>query len=371
MINRFGLNRTVPKHVEIQVRSECGYGCAFCGEIFVELHHFEPTFADAIAHKPEGIITLCEKHHKMAGNGEIPISEIRNARLNPISKQLGYVSQDIFTVKSDPVIVFGSNHYSARNFILFIDTIPTIWTSFLADGRLAISAIFRDQEFYPIVAIRENIIVKNIDSIAIRKVSNRYIVGDERNPSLVISFSEGRVMRIEEIKAFGLYSSIEVKDGMMYTGGDRFLNNLAFGSKAIFGYHPRPIMDRFESSRYSQRVVSATGELVGFRQDDLLFDVDGALCSKICGDEVRRVFLNKNDNIVEGHTTGIVKEGMIFRVPFQNNTDLPLVPVPTGAFEFVQATSVNGEILNMYCTSRFHCSRHVPRFTEDARAYLL
>lgn len=94
--NKHGLSRYIPVAIQDAVRSQCGFGCAICGEIFVELHHFLPEYHDATEHNPNGIIALCEKHHQMAGGGEISLKDLKNFRTDPIAFSTGFVRQDLF-----------------------------------------------------------------------------------------------------------------------------------------------------------------------------------------------------------------------------------------------------------------------------------
>jgi hypothetical protein len=65
------VKRDVPEPVKRALRQEVGFGCPvpYCREPFLSWHHFDPPWNQEEHHRPEGMIALCIKHHKMADNG--------------------------------------------------------------------------------------------------------------------------------------------------------------------------------------------------------------------------------------------------------------------------------------------------------------
>ena len=67
--NRFGLSRDIPENVKLAVRKRCKFGCVVCGAIPFDYDHFAPPFVDCQKHDPEGIILLCQNHHRKRQSG--------------------------------------------------------------------------------------------------------------------------------------------------------------------------------------------------------------------------------------------------------------------------------------------------------------
>jgi hypothetical protein len=57
--NRFGLGRTIPAEIKLEVRKRCGFDCVRCGIGFYDYEHFAPDFKNATTHDPAGITLLC------------------------------------------------------------------------------------------------------------------------------------------------------------------------------------------------------------------------------------------------------------------------------------------------------------------------
>ena len=57
--NKHGLSRYIPEAIKREVRQRCGFGCVICGFGFYDYEHFDPDFADAKFHDPNGMTLLC------------------------------------------------------------------------------------------------------------------------------------------------------------------------------------------------------------------------------------------------------------------------------------------------------------------------
>lgn len=82
--NRYGLKRSeLTASQSRTVRQACHFGCVICGKIPYHYEHFDPPFADAQFHDPEGIALLCPTCHQDKTSGRISTDRIRVARRNP------------------------------------------------------------------------------------------------------------------------------------------------------------------------------------------------------------------------------------------------------------------------------------------------
>ena len=92
MSNAHGLGRAIPADVKRAVRQRCGFGCVICGASIYEYDHFDPRYANAKTHDPDGITLLCPTHHSEKSRGILPESILRQANSKPATHLNGYTS---------------------------------------------------------------------------------------------------------------------------------------------------------------------------------------------------------------------------------------------------------------------------------------
>jgi hypothetical protein len=97
-VNKHGLSRPIPAGVARQVRQECGFGCVVCGMALVQYDHFDPPFAEAFAHRAEGIALLCGHCHDKRSRGWLTAAQVAAARAAPRTFKLGS-SHEVFNLE--------------------------------------------------------------------------------------------------------------------------------------------------------------------------------------------------------------------------------------------------------------------------------
>jgi hypothetical protein len=104
--------RTPPAAVRAQLRREVFNGCPIpgCGSPYLEWHHFDPEFAVAPHHNPDGMIALCAEHHAKAGGGAYTIDQLREFKASPFMKDK-VVSGRFEWMRHDLLTVVGGNFY--------------------------------------------------------------------------------------------------------------------------------------------------------------------------------------------------------------------------------------------------------------------
>ncbi|MGY4227611.1 hypothetical protein ACVMIH_004972 [Bradyrhizobium sp. USDA 4503] len=107
MQNRHGLNRDIPAEVKRAVRQRDGFGCVVCGKAIYDYEHFDPEFADATKHDPEGIILLCISCHAKKTRGYLSNETIASARKAPKCKQKGFSFEEFDIGTTPPEILIG------------------------------------------------------------------------------------------------------------------------------------------------------------------------------------------------------------------------------------------------------------------------
>jgi hypothetical protein len=125
--NKYGLRRDIPDPIKRIVRQKAGFGCAICGSAFGTYHHFDPKFAEARDHDPDGIVYLCRSCHDRADNRWFSEEKVRVHAANPKPFEKGF-SFGAFDMQCDrPTLHVGKVvAHGCRNF-LRIDGRPVLW----------------------------------------------------------------------------------------------------------------------------------------------------------------------------------------------------------------------------------------------------
>lgn len=90
--NRYGISREIKQSVKDAVRRECGYGCVICGNMIVQIDHFDPEFSELRReHEASGLTLLCPNcHERKKGNSpELTNAMISEYRKNPYARMKG------------------------------------------------------------------------------------------------------------------------------------------------------------------------------------------------------------------------------------------------------------------------------------------
>ncbi|WET41703.1 HNH endonuclease [Citrobacter enshiensis] len=106
-INKFGLSRTIPEAVKLEVRQRCGFGCVICASPIVEYEHVFPTYADAKEHSPDAIALLCPTCHAKVTKRIYSKEKVTNAMQSPAALKNGKVVDILDFSDRHPVIIFG------------------------------------------------------------------------------------------------------------------------------------------------------------------------------------------------------------------------------------------------------------------------
>jgi hypothetical protein len=70
----------IPEATAKTLRQEVKFGCPVpgCSNFILECHHFDPPWNEGQVHRAEGMILLCQDHHKMAHGGLYSDDELRS-----------------------------------------------------------------------------------------------------------------------------------------------------------------------------------------------------------------------------------------------------------------------------------------------------
>jgi hypothetical protein len=155
--NRYGLSPDIPESVRREVRRRGGFGCVVCGSAIVEYHHFDPPYAEAHAHSPSGITTLCPTCHAKITSGRLSSSALDEAVRNPHALEVGY-SHDAVECSGLPTVLLGGLELRGTPIALEVDgrVLLGFGSPEAAGAPFGLNALFCDNAGNPIAEIVEN-----------------------------------------------------------------------------------------------------------------------------------------------------------------------------------------------------------------------
>src|SRR5688572_28287848 len=133
-MNQHGLGRDIPDNVKLAVRQRCGFGCVICGSSVFDYEHFDPPFADAQAHNPDGITLLCSTHHAQRTRGRLSLDTVRSNNASPAAITHGFAREALDLGTVWPVVTIGTLHDQETPILLEIFGEPIISITPSEDG---------------------------------------------------------------------------------------------------------------------------------------------------------------------------------------------------------------------------------------------
>ncbi|EJG2186751.1 hypothetical protein [Citrobacter freundii] len=156
--NKHGLSRYIPEAVKREVRQRCGFGCVRCGHGFYDYEHFNPDFADAKEHHPDGITLLCSQCNQKRARTRLSAETVAEANENPVCLDRGFASE-MFDFHREPITVTmaGCSFYACQHLILIDDQpVLSINSPEREKGPFLLSGVFCDEKGREILRIEKN-----------------------------------------------------------------------------------------------------------------------------------------------------------------------------------------------------------------------
>lgn len=130
------LGRKPPVEVRRKLRREVGYGCPvkYCGNPYLEYHHFDPQWHIKRHHDPKGMIALCATHHAKADalTREQCLDLKSNSHTRDVKGRFEWMRREI-------VSIIGGNYYHEVPIILRMRDMSVIWWERDQNGYLQLS----------------------------------------------------------------------------------------------------------------------------------------------------------------------------------------------------------------------------------------
>ena len=141
-----------------EVRQRCGFGCIVCGCAIVQYHHFEPEYADADEHRPEGITLLCGTCHDKASRGLVNVEEVKQHNASPACKRSGFAHDFLFASRNNVHFQVGSATFRRHAVMLHDDEVLIGFEPPLEKGGpLQLFARLEDDEGAHLLEIKNNV----------------------------------------------------------------------------------------------------------------------------------------------------------------------------------------------------------------------
>lgn len=215
-LNRFGLSRTIPPDIKLQVRKNCGFGCVICGTGIVDYEHVDPEFKDAKIHDPNCIALLCPGCHAMVTRKQWSKARVKLAMRSPKSLQEGATRQFFDFCEGNPVLKIGETIlYGTETFIHFkgLDLLSVLPPE-EEGGPFRLSGAFADSTGQVSLVIKENEWFASSSSWDVEVVGPRITIREgERNIALVLRVDPPNLLCIERLNMLIAGCRFTVKGG--------------------------------------------------------------------------------------------------------------------------------------------------------------
>ena len=158
MNNKYVLSRNIPDPVKRTVRQRCGFGCVICGQAIAQYEHFNPSFAEAKEHDPDGIVLLCGSCHDKVTRGFWSKGKVNLASQKPFCIRQGH-ALDAFDIGANhPIVRMGSTTWINTTTILEVmgEKILCIDPPETSNSPYRLSGFFLDENENELFRIYQN-----------------------------------------------------------------------------------------------------------------------------------------------------------------------------------------------------------------------
>lgn len=202
--NRFGLARNIPAETKRAVRQACGFGCVICGNPFIQYHHADLAFANAVEHDPRKITLLCGGCHDRVSRGTYSDEKVREHIAKPYCRTNGPAFCDLDFGSVAPNVRFAGTNFEDCVFPIRVADYGLIMLEkpTAPNSPVQISAFFTNTRGEVSVAISHNNVLLMPENWDATAEGTRLRIWDAaRQPSLSLNLVPRQSIEIERIES--------------------------------------------------------------------------------------------------------------------------------------------------------------------------
>lgn len=128
-------------------------GTDYCGNPYLEYHHFDPPWAQEHHHDPQRMIAACATHHAKANS--LTVEQCRELKQTALSRA-GDVVGRFEWMRHDILAIAGGNYYYETPRLVVLGDQPLIWFNRDEDNHMLLNIQTPDANWNPRVSLTDN-----------------------------------------------------------------------------------------------------------------------------------------------------------------------------------------------------------------------
>lgn len=159
-LNKHGLSRYIPEHIQREVRVRLKFGCVVCRSAVCQYEHIDPEFSDAAEHDPNCICLLCGHCHDKVTRGLLSKATIQKRYRDVQTSDTAKRPFDDFHLESGQLtVLLGSCIFHGARTLIEIDGETALAIEPPEDGASfpTLSGCFMDGSGNQLLRIERNI----------------------------------------------------------------------------------------------------------------------------------------------------------------------------------------------------------------------
>jgi hypothetical protein len=280
------LTRYIPEKVRSKIRQDSGFGCVFCGCLFVDYEHIEPEFSDAKEHCSSKMTLLCIDCHARVTRGLISKRSVWEAKSNPKALQDGF-AHDVLNFNTNKMeFNIGNTSAISCQIILTIRDKPIIWfeSPTFTNEPSKLCAIFHNEDSKASAYINRNNFNASTNNLDVQSKSTTLQISYNNKISLKIDRKADSVLKILQMSSEYLGISVNINpngDLIVKNGSSTFTfsGNTISNCGSAIGLGSLPISNKYNKlflaisiAKRPTKIYSLNPSIYGWIINDQIFN---------------------------------------------------------------------------------------------------
>lgn len=205
-MNCYGLKRSIPADVALEIRKRSKFGCIMCRCAIYQYEHIDPEFADAKQHDPSAICLLCGGCHDRVTRGRLSKDTVKAKYLEiQESKETARPFEELDLASNKISVVLGSAKFEYAKCLLRINGEDILSISPPREGATfpTLSGVFCDHTGREIFRITDNIWEGPLDAWDVQVAGKRLSIKlDKKRFALVLEVEPPNIVRIIQLDMY-------------------------------------------------------------------------------------------------------------------------------------------------------------------------